>query len=133
MPREESLRDEFAQASEAAQKQIVNTQKKIGDVTLQAGQEFLKIVEEMGREFTSCVAAEAELSLRLSKRLSEARSIPDAMAAYQEWLHEEMVRRSQDASRLVTTSQKFINTSTRIFSNGWPAADMNWPRVGVST
>ncbi len=124
MPREESPQNEFIEASKSAQKKIAETQKKIGDATLQANDEFLKTIEEMGREFMSCAAAEAELGLKLSKRLSEAHSIPDAMAAYQEWLKEEMNARSQDASRLMTNSQKLINTSTRLFSN-WPS--------GVST
>ncbi len=125
MPREESLQNEFVHASQSAQKQVAETQKKIGDATLQARDEFLKTIEEVGREFMSCAAAEAELGLKLSKKLSEARSIPDAMAAYQEWLNEEMNARSKDASRLMTNSQKFIDTSTRLFSNNWPS--------GVST
>jgi len=41
--------------------------------------------------------AEIELSLKLSKKIEAADSVPDALAAYQEWLNEEMGARAEDA------------------------------------
>jgi hypothetical protein len=55
----------------------------------------------------------------LSKKLSAARSVPDAVAAYQEWLSEEMGARAEDVRRLMSNSQKLVDTSTRLLSNGW--------------
>jgi hypothetical protein len=63
--------------------------------------------------------SEVELGLKLSKKLSAAHSVPDAIAAYQEWLSEEMAARSEDANRLLSNGQKFMDTSTRLLSNGW--------------
>jgi hypothetical protein len=57
--------------------------------------------------------------VKLSNRLSAARSVPDAIAAYQEWLSEEMGARAEDARRLMSNGQKFMDTSTRLLSNGW--------------
>ena len=126
MPTEESLQNDFAEASKSAQRQFSEAQKKIGDATLEANEEFLSTFEEMGHEVVSCAAAEFGLGLKLSKNLTAAKSMTDAIAACQEWWREEMNARSEDASRLMTNTQKFISTSTRLFSNGWS-------RAGVST
>ena len=56
-------------------------------------------------------------------RLSAARSVPDAIAAYQEWLSEEMEARAEDARRLMSNGQKFMDTSTRLLSNGWSSVN----------
>ena len=67
----------------------------------------------------SCATAEVEISLKLSKKLTASHSVPDALAAYQEWLSEEISARAENARRLMTNSQKFMDTSTRLLSNGW--------------
>jgi sugar-specific transcriptional regulator TrmB len=111
--------DELTKGSKTVEKQIAQTEKKIGDATLQAQNEFFKTLEEMNREVTSCVTAEVERGVKLSTKLSAARALPDALAAYQEWLSEEMNARSEDARRVMANSQKFMTTSTRLLSNGW--------------
>ena len=79
--------------------------------TGQAGSEFFNTLEEMG--------AEVELSLQLSKKLTDAHSVPDAVAAYQEWLSEEMGARAEDARLLMSNGQKFMDASSRLLSNSW--------------
>jgi hypothetical protein len=46
--------------------------------------------------------AEVELGLKLSTKLSEAHSVPDAVTAYQEWWSDEINARAEDASRMMT-------------------------------
>ena len=59
-------------------------------------------------------------NLESNYRKTERRhSVPDAIAAYQEWVSEEMAARSEDARRLMANGQKFMDTSTRLLSNGW--------------
>jgi hypothetical protein len=67
----------------------------------------------------ACATAEVELGLKLSTKLSAAHSVPDAIAAHQEWLMEEMGARAEDARRLMSNGQKFMDTSTRLLANGW--------------
>ena len=105
-----------------AEKQITEAERKIGDATLHAHDEFLKTLEEMNREVMSRMAAEVERGVKLSTKLSAARSLPDAVAAYQEWMSEETNARSEDARRFMANSQKFMTTSTRLLSNGWSGA-----------
>jgi len=106
------------EGSRTAQRKIIETEKSIGDATRQAQDVFARTFEEMSRAVVSRATAEIELGVRLTQRLSAARSLPDVVSAYQEWLSEEMNARSEDARQFMTGSQKFITASTRFFSNG---------------
>ena len=125
MPMEESSRNEFNKAAKTAQRQIGETEKKMSDAALATQSQFVKALEEMSREAMSCATAEIERGLKLSKKLSAAHSIPDAVAAYQEWLSEEMTARTEDARRFMNNSQKFVATGTTALSNGWSSAGMS--------
>ena len=114
---------DLKKVTKAVEKQIADTQKKVGDVTLQAQDEFTKTVQEMSQTIMSRARAEIELGAKLTARLSEARSFPDVVSAYQEWLNKVMVARSEDAHQFMTNWQKFMTEGTRLFSNGgsiWP-------------
>jgi len=94
----------------------------IGNASFQAQDEFFKTLQEMNRDWMARAAAEVEFGLKLSTKLSAAHTVPDAIAAYQEWLSEEMGARAEDARRLMSNGQKFMDTSSRLLSNGWPSA-----------
>ncbi|HET7492778.1 MAG TPA: phasin family protein [Bradyrhizobium sp.] len=125
MPTEQSNREDFNRAAKSAQKQIGDTEKRIGDAALEAQNQFLKTLEEMSREAMACATAEVERGLKLSKKLSAAQSVSDAVAAYQEWLSEEMNARSEDARRFMSTGQSFMTTSQKALSNGWSGLGMS--------
>jgi len=85
----------------------------------QTGSEFVNTLQEMSRDWMTRARAEVELSLKLSKKLTEAHSVPDAVAAYQEWLNEEMGARAEDARLLMSNGQKFMDASSRLLSRSW--------------
>ena len=87
--------------------------------TSPTGSEFVNTLQEMSRDWMTRARAEVELSLKLSKRLTEAHSVPDAVAAYQEWLNEEMGARAEDARLLMSNGQKFMDASSRLLSRSW--------------
>jgi hypothetical protein len=60
----------------------------------------------------------------LSKKLTDAHSVPDAITAYQEWLSEEMNARAEDARLLMSNGQKFMDATSRFLSSGWTNANM---------
>jgi hypothetical protein len=111
--------------SKKIQKQVAETEKKIDDAATDVQKEFLSTLEEISREVMSCAAAEVELGLKLSKNLNAARSLPDAMAAYEDWLSKEMNARSEDARRFMTNTQRLMNAGTRVFSNAWSGERMS--------
>ena len=83
-----------------------------------AGSEFFNTLQEMRRDWMARATAEVELSLKLSKKLTDAHSVPDAVAAYQEWLNDEMGARAEDARLLMSNGQKFMDTTSRFLSSG---------------
>lgn len=119
MAMEQSNREDFNRTAKTAQKQVGEAAKKIGDAALDAQNQFLKTLEEMSREAMACASAEIERGLKLSKKLSASQSVSDAVAAYQEWLSEEMSARSEDARRFMSNSQAFMTSGSKAFTNGW--------------
>ena len=95
-----------------------------GRSTNLAGSEFFNALQEMRRDWMARATAEIELSLKLSKKLEAADSVPDALAAYQEWLNEEMGARAQDARLLMSNGQKFTDATSRFLSSGWTNVGM---------
>ena len=83
-----------------------------------SGPPLLGAFQEMRRQWMARALAEVELGLKLSTKLSEAHSVPDAMTACQEWWSEEMNARAEDARRLMTKGQEFMATSSRLMT-GW--------------
>ena len=86
------------------------------------GSEFFNALQEMSRDWMEHATAEVELGLKLSKKLTAAHSVPDAVAAYQEWLNEEMGARAEDARLLMSSGQKFMDASSRFLSSSWTSA-----------
>ena len=121
MPREETESDHSPNTatSKSTRGGSEDSENKIGHAPFQVQSEFVNTLQDLTRDWMARAASEVELGLKLSKKLSAAHSVPDAIAAYQEWLSEEMAARSEDASRLMSNGQKFMDTSTRLLSNGW--------------
>jgi hypothetical protein len=90
-----------------------------------AGSELFNTLREMSRDWMARATAEVELGLKLSKKLTDAHSVPDAIAAYQEWLNDEMGARAEDARLLMSNGQKFMDTTSRFLSSGWTSAGMS--------
>ena len=89
-----------------------------------AGSEFFNTFEEMRRDWIARATAEIELGLKLSKKLNAAHSVPDAVAAYQEWLNDEVGARAEDARLLMSNGQKFMDTTSRFLSSSWTNVGM---------
>jgi uncharacterized protein (UPF0128 family) len=105
---------ELNKVSKTVQKQMSETEEKIGEIQ----NEFAKTIDVINRAAMSRATAEIELGLKLSQKLSIARSPADALLACQEWLTEEMKARTEDTRQYMTTCQRFIAEGTRLFSNG---------------
>ena len=110
-----SYETELKKASKTVQKEISETEEKIGETTRQFQSEWAKTFEEMSHLVMSRATAEMQLALKLSEKLRSARSPTDAVLAYQEWLTAEMSERSDGARQFIANCQKFMTDSTRIF------------------
>ena len=71
--------------------------EKTGLESNPTGSEFFDALREMNSDWIARAAAEVELGLKLSKNLSSAHSVPDAITAYQEERGDECTRRRRTA------------------------------------
>ena len=84
-----------------------------------AGPPLVEVLQEMRRHWMGRAMAEVELGLKLSTKLSEAHTVPEAMTAYQEWWSSEINARAEDARRLMTKGQEFVAAGSRLMSASW--------------
>jgi hypothetical protein len=90
-----------------------------GNASLRAQGEIFKTLQDMSLDWMSCATTEVDLGLKLSNNLIAAHSLPDAIAAYADWMSKEMEARGEDARRMSAYGQKFMATGSRLLSNAW--------------
>ena len=84
--------------------------------------EMFDTLQTIGHQWLERKTHEAELAFNLPNRLAGARSLPDAMSAYQEWLSELLAMCNEDGRRFVSDGQKIVATGVRCFTNISPGA-----------
>jgi hypothetical protein len=84
--------------------------------------EMLGLLSEIGQEWFARATSEAELAFKLPNKLTAARSVPDAISAYQEWFGEWMNMRGEDSRRLISDGQRIVETGVRCLAGAAPAA-----------
>ncbi len=91
------------------------------EAMLNLQKEVLGACEEATRAWLSRVQTEVDLWSGLAAKLTATRSVPEAVAAYQECVAQRMKMAAEDGQRLADECQKSMNKISRAFSNGWPA------------
>ena len=84
--------------------------------------ELLDAYDQSSRAWLARVKSEGDLWSELAKKLSETRSAPEALAAYQQCVAQRMQMAAEDGRRLYDDCQKITQTITRSLSNGRPMA-----------
>jgi DNA topoisomerase VI subunit B len=97
---------EFAELGKKRIEEFVNTQKGL-----------VEKLQEMNRQWFDRAQAEANLASELASKLTAARSIPDAMAAYQEWASRRFEMMAEDGKHLLADTQKFMEAATHLLPN----------------
>ena len=124
-PRTETYRTEQQRGSsrgEHTAAEMFTTQfGDIGKRSIHAGlrmqTEMLDALQVISRDWMTCATSETELVFKLPNRLAGARTLPEAIAAYQQWLNEWMTMCNEDGRRLVADSQKFMTSGVRSFTS----------------
>ena len=115
--RAEQMRSENTAAAE----QMSAHMAEFGTSGLNAGlriqTEMFDTLQTIGRQWMERRTCEAELALNLPSRLAVARTLPDALSAYQEWLGEWVAMCNEDGRRFVADGQKIVATGMRCFTN----------------
>jgi hypothetical protein len=93
--------------------------KKQIDDLVNAQTEFLDSLQEVNRQWFDRMQSEANVASELASRLAAARSIPDAMTAYQDWTGQRFAMMAEDGKRPLDDYQKFAAIGAHVLSNGW--------------
>ena len=79
--------------------------------------EALETFQEMNQQWLDRVQAEASLASDLAAKLTAARSIPDAIAAYRTWGSRRFEMMAEDTERLWDDTQKFVQAGARLLQS----------------
>jgi hypothetical protein len=125
-PRSESSRSEHLRSERSGAATAVNTQfADMGARSVKAGlqmqKELFDAFQDIGRGWFARATSEAELAFKLPRQLTNARSMPDAFSAYQEWLNEWLHMCGEDGRRFISDGQRIVDTGVRCFANVSPA------------
>jgi hypothetical protein len=82
--------------------------------------ELLEAYAQASRAWLARVQSEIDLWSGLAAKLPAARSVPEALQAYQECLAQRMQMAAEDGQRLLDDCQKITQKLTHSLSNGWP-------------
>ena len=97
--------------------EFVDMGKKRIDELVNTQTEFLEKLQEMNRQWLDRAQAEANLASEFASKLTAARSVPEAMAAYQEWASRRFEMMTEDGKHLFADAQKFMEAATRLLPN----------------
>jgi hypothetical protein len=83
-----------------------------------AQSELLSVMQDAHRRWFDRVQAEADLASEFTRKVTNCRSIPDAVAACQEWTSRRLELIADDSQHLLTDSRKVMERSARLLSEG---------------
>ena len=120
--RSEQMRGENTAAAEAMSTRMAEIGANSFSAGLRMQTEMFDTLQTIGRQWMERRTSEAELALNLPNRLAGARTLPDAVSTYQEWLSEWLAMCNEDSRRFLSDGQKIVATGVRCFTNISPSA-----------
>jgi hypothetical protein len=118
----EQVRSEATAAAETMSSRMADIGANSFNAGMRMQTEMFDTLQTIGHQWLERKTHEAELAFNLPNRLAGARTLPDAVSAYQEWLSEWLAMCNEDSRRLVTDGQKIVATGVRCFTNISPSA-----------
>ena len=80
--------------------------------------QLLDVLNKANHEWVTFLNEEAELASNLSKKMTTAKSIPDATAAYQELISRQMELMTRQARIIFENTQEFTKAFMQVVSGG---------------
>ena len=87
-----------------------------------AQSDLLSAMLDANRRWFDRMQSEAKLASDFTRNVTSCRSIPDAVAACQEWTGRRLEMMADDSKHLLTDSRKVMERSARFLSDGLFAA-----------
>jgi hypothetical protein len=118
----EQVRSEATGAAETMSSRMADIGANSFNAGMRMQTEMFDTLQTIGHQWLERKTHEAELAFNLPNRLAGARTLPDAVSAYEEWLSEWLAMCNEDSRRFVTDGQKIVATGVRCFTNISPSA-----------
>jgi hypothetical protein len=78
----------------------------------------LDALAKANQEWIDCAKQEAALTSTLAQKVTTSKSVPEATAACQEWVSQQIELLSRQARKTIDATQGFTKACTQIVSNG---------------
>jgi hypothetical protein len=92
--------------------------KKNMEEFAKAQAELLRTLQETHHRWLDRIQFETKFASEFAHKVADARCIPDAVAACQEWTSRRFELMANDSNRILADSRKVMETGTRFLSNG---------------
>ncbi len=83
--------------------------------------ELFNSFNEASQRWFGCFEAEAKLTSELATKLTAARSLPDIMAAYQDWGTRNLEMIGGETKHFLDDAQKLMQSGAHVALTNWPA------------
>ena len=80
--------------------------------------QVLDALAKANKEWIDCANQEAKLTSTLAQKVMTAKSVPEATAACQEWVSQQIELLSSQARKAIDVTQDFTKACAQIVSNG---------------
>jgi hypothetical protein len=88
------------------------------DSLMEVHKELLETFERVQRDRLTRTMQETKLASEFAAKVTSARSIPDVMAIYQEWITKCAALLAEDSRKFLDDSQKVANAALSLLSDG---------------
>jgi hypothetical protein len=92
--------------------------KKNGEAMAAIQKEWMELIEQDYRDWMGALTASATLQSELLAKMKNAKSVPDATAAYQEWANRQLEIYTSHSRKAMEQGQKMTTAWVRMFGNG---------------
>ena len=82
--------------------------------------ELLEVCDEIRAAWLSRVKSEVDFWTDTAAKMQDARSVSEAMSAYQSAVTQRMQIAADDGRRMISDGQKAFSAMSRAMSGGWP-------------
>jgi hypothetical protein len=118
----EQMRSDATATAEAMSARMADMGATSFNAGLRMQTEMFDTLQTIGHQWLERKTHEAELAFNLPNRLAGARTLPDAVSAYQEWFSEWLAMCNEDGRRFVSDGQRIVATGVRCFTHISPSA-----------
>ena len=113
--------NEAMRVAEATQNSAFKFGNERTEAMLRLQKELLDMCDQASRDWLTRLKSETELWTGLATKLTETRSVPDAMKLYQECILQRVEMAKTDAQRLSDECGTIVRRVNRSLTTRWPA------------